>query len=458
MLTKREYVMNFRHFLAAGIAAGALLGMPAPVLSEEVTVKLWSRADQTGPLRGGNIVAAAEQLNRMLEAAGSDKTVKLELIETSNDGFDSDALQLLKAHSVGETPDIVVAAHEWIGSFVEAGIAANLEDHIAANEVMYADLIPQLWDAVKYKGKRYGIPQDSEVRMFFVNNDILRAMGKDEAFIDGLPEKVGAGEFTMYDWCDLAAEAVKSGAAKYGWVHRPNVGPDFQMAMASFGIDIYNEDEAKLQISHSRLTEYYAWLKYCVDNGALPADMTTWSWDSTHAAFRGGEALGKFHGIWNIGAQMEAFGLSGPDDYFEKITWIHAPPAKKGGEPKNLSHPITYVVGDTPNQKLAAMIVALASQHVLNTRHAVGTNHTPINYGQTGMPEFQEKGWALIAGTPMLKHAEFMPNHARIGQYNAITYTGVQAVETGEMTPEEAAGMVIEELEIELGDDVIITE
>ena len=59
---------------------------------------------------------------------------------------------------------------------------------------------------------------------------------------------------------------------------------------------------------------------------------------------------------------------------------------------------------------------------------------------------------------PMLKYAEFMPNHAKIGQYNAITYTGVQAVETGEMSPEEAAEMVVEELEIELGDDVIILD
>ena len=233
-----------------------------------------------------------------LEAAGADKRVVVELIETNNKGFDADALALLKAHSVGDTPDIAVVAHEWIGSFVEAGLAANLEDHIADNATMYADMIPELWNSVMYKGERFGVPQDSEVRMFFLNNDILRATGKSEEFIAQLPAQVEAGEFTMFDFCDLAAEAVNAGAAKIGWVHRPNVGPDFQMAMASFGIDIYNEDEAKLQITKQGLTDYYGWLKYCVDNGSLPADMTTYSWDSTHAAFRGGDALGKFHGIW----------------------------------------------------------------------------------------------------------------------------------------------------------------
>ena len=394
----------------------------------------------------------------MFAAAGSETRIAIDLIETNAEGFDADALELLKAHSVGETPDIIVAAHEWIGAFVEAGLAANLEAHITENPDMYADMIPALWDSVKYKGERYGIPQDSEIRMFFVNNDILRAMGKDEAFIAALPGQVNSGEFTMYDWCDLGAEAVSSGAAKYGWVHRPNVGPDFQMAMASFGIDIYNDEEAKLQITRSGLTEYYKWLGYCVATGALPADMTTWSWDSTHAAFRTGEALGKFHGIWNVGAQMESFGLTGAEDYFAKLTWINAPAGAKGGQPKNLSHPIVYVVGDTPNKDIAAMLVAMASQHVPNTRHAVGTNHTPINYGQAAMPEFVQNGWALIAGIPMLDYAEFMPNHARIGQYNAITYQGVQAVETGEMTAEEAAEFVVEELEVELGDDVIILD
>lgn len=447
--------MNLRRTLSACILA-LIVGTPA--IADTVTVNLWSRADRSGPLRAGNIVNAAEQLNRMFKAAGSDTVVEINLIETNAKGFDADALDLLKAHSVGDTPDIAVAAHEWIGSFVEAGLAANLEKHIAANESMYADMIPSLWNSVMYKGERYGVPQDSEIRMFFLNNDILRSAGKDQSFIDALPGQVEAGEFTMFDFCDLAAEAVEKGAAKIGWVHRPNVGPDFQMAMASFGIDIYNEEEAKLQITKSGLTDYYTWLKYCVDNGSLPADMTTYSWDSVHAAFRGGDALSKFHGIWNVGAQLEAFGLSSAEEYFNKITWIHAPAGKKGGEPKNLSHPIVYIVGDTEKKDLSAMLVAMASQHVPNTAHAVTTNHTPINYGQVSMPEFQDKGWALIAGTPMLEYAEFMPNHAKIGQYNAITYTGVQAVETGEMSPEEAVEMVIEELEIELADDIIILD
>ena len=113
---------------------------------------------------------------------------------------------------------------------------------------------------------------------------------------------------------------------------------------------------------------------------------------------------------------------------------------------------------NSPRAELAAYLVALASQPVPNTDHALGTFHTPIQHGQTAMREFVANGWALRAGTPMLEYSGFMPNHADIGQYNAMVYKGIQGVETGRLSPEEAAEFVVEELEAELGDQVIILD
>ena len=447
-------------FVSCAMAVGTVLVSPAPVFADEVTLKLWSRADRSGPLRAGNIVAAADQLNRMLEAAGADTRVKIDVHENNAAGFDADALDLLKAFAVDKGPDIYVAAHEWIGAFVEADYAYKLDDHIAANPELYSDVIETLWESVKYKGSIYGVPQDSEVRMFFYDKNMLRKIGKDEAFIEGLPDKVNSGEFTMYDLVDLAKEVVDGGAAKYGMVHRPNVGPDFQMAMASFGFDPYDDEQGKLQASRSALTDFYAWLKYAVDQGALPSDMTSWSWDSVHASFRADKtSFIKFHGIWNVPAQMETRGIADKDAYFKEIGWLNSPAGKKGGRPANLSHPIIYVVsGTSEHAELAAYVVGLASQNYLNTEHAVSTGHTPINYGQTAMPKFLDEGWALIAGAPMLEYSTFMPNHAKIGQFNAVIYKGIQGVETGKLSPEEAAEFVMDELDAELGDDVVLLD
>jgi len=444
--------------VAAGILTAAWSPM-TPVQADEVTLKLWSRADRSGPLRAGNIVAAADTLNKMFAASGSPTRVTVEVHENNAKGFDADALDLMKAFAADKGPDIYVAAHEWIGAFVEAGYAMPMEDHIAANPEFYDDIIPILWESVKYKGARYGVPQDSEVRMFFYNKDMLRKIGKSEDFIESLPARVETGEMTIYELTDLAKEVMDGGAAKYGMVHRPNVGPDFQMVMASFGFEPYNPDTGKLQASRSALIAFHEWLKYAVDQGVLPENMTSWSWDSVHQAFRGGESFLKFHGIWNVGKQMEAFKLSGPEDYFRTIGWVHSPPEKKGGRPANLSHPIIYVVSDQSQHKdLAAYLVAIASQPYFNTQHAVTTNHTPINHGQVAQPLFIEQGWALRAGAPMLKYSTFMPNHQQIGQYNAVIYKGIQGVETGRLSPEEGADFVIEELQAELGDEVVILD
>ena len=450
--------MNWKHALS-GMVGGVLFCAAATSASaEDVVIKVWSRADRSGPLRAGNIVAAGDTLNKMLAATGTDKRVKVELNETNAKGYDDDALDLMKAFAVDKGPDIFVLAHEWTGAFAEAGYALNLEDFITKNQELLGDIIVPLWQSVSYKGARYGVPQDSEVRMYFLNNDKLRKMGKTDKDIAAIPAKVDAGEFTAYDLCDLAGQAVQKNVAKFGILHRPNAGPDFQMMMEGFGNVPYDKAEAKLRASKAGLKDFFTWVKYCTDKKAFSATNTAMSWDAIEAAaFKDEQALVFFHGVWRVGDQSKAWGLKGKEDYQRKITWINAPAGKKGGKPSNLSHPIAYAVSaKSKNKDLAAYLVALASQPGPNTRHAVTTNHTPINYGQQSMPEVMEKGWALVAATPMLKYASFMPNHPKIGAYNSIIFKGIQGVETGRLTAQAAADFVVDELNNELGKEVII--
>ena len=98
--------MRHMKLLVAAALVGSTLAGTYAAYAEEVTVKLWARADRSGPLRAGNIVAAAEPLNAALKAAGSDKTVKVEVFEGPATGFDADALDILKAFSVNQGPDV----------------------------------------------------------------------------------------------------------------------------------------------------------------------------------------------------------------------------------------------------------------------------------------------------------------------------------------------------------------
>lgn len=452
--------MKLLYKLTAMLLAGALLGT-APGLSfgEEITLKLWSRADRSGPLRGGNIVRAADLLNKQFAAAGSDTRIKIDVHENNAKGFDDDALDLFKAFAADKGPDLYVAAHEWIGAFAEEGYAWNLEEHIAQYPEYYSDIIPVLWESTKHKGVRYAIPQDSEIRMFFYNKEMLRKIGKSEEFIESLPAMVEKGEFTMMDLSKLAKEVVDAGAAEYGIVHRPNVGPDFLMSMASFGFDAYDEESGKLQASRSALRNFLEWIQWNAENGVTPKNNTAMSWDTVNSLLPEGKAFIKHHGIWDVPRQIKLGGWEDNEqDYFSKVGWLHSPAADKGGKPANLSHPIVYVVNPRSEHKeLAALLIAIASQHYFNTEHAVTTAHTGINYGQASMPDYQA-AWSLRAGTPMLKFSTFMPNHTQIGPFNAIIYKGIQGVETGRISAEEAVDFIMEELEAELGENVMLID
>ena len=440
---------------------GGLAAPPAP--AEEVTVKLWSRADRSGPLRAGNIVAAAEPLNAALKAAGSDQTVKVEVFEGPATGYDQDALDLLKAFSINQGPDLFVTAHEWVGEFASSGYAMDMEAFVKANPWAFGDVIPVLWDATRYQGAIYAIPQDSEIRMFFYNKDMLRKIGKDEAFIEGLPEAVDKGEFTMTDLSNLAKEVVDQGAAEFGMLHRPNAGPDYLMVFAAFGVRYLDEESGQLLLPKAEMQAALEWYDWNARNGVTPENNTAMSWDEIQAAFKQEKAFIFHQGVWALPEWQlgDAKGATWPTDeagYFHKIGWIHAPAPTRGGEPTNLSHPIVYVVNpQSPHADLAAMLVAFATLPYYNVQHAVGSAHTGVTYGETAMPAYQE-AWYLQAASPMIARTSFMPNHPEFGRYNGILYKGLQGVETGRLTPAEAVDFLEDEMSNELGNDLKVVD
>src|SRR5207249_11042642 len=112
--------MNWKFALAVTLGVVFTSTIATPSVAEDVVIKVWSRADRSGPLRAGNIVAAGDTLNKMLAAINSDKRVKIELNETTAKGYDDEALDLLKALAVEKGPDMFVLAHEWIDSFSQA--------------------------------------------------------------------------------------------------------------------------------------------------------------------------------------------------------------------------------------------------------------------------------------------------------------------------------------------------
>lgn len=447
--------------LAATASAFALCVGTAQ--AEDINIKVSTLSERTGMSRLTNIEAAAGIMNAYYAAAGIDKTIVVHPNNSNANGWDDLALETLKAFSVGQGPDIYVLAHEWIGQFAEAGYAMDMGPEIAAKPWVYADILPVLWESTRATdGKIYAVPQDAEIRMFFYNKDMLRQIGKDKDFIDGLPAAVEAGDFTLDDLTLLAAEVVDGGAAEYGMLHRPSVGIDYLMVFQSYGVRFLDEASGSLIFPKAEMEAALGWYERNARQGVTPVDNTAMSWESIQTSFKQEKAFVYHQGVWAVAWQLgEALGSAWPNDaegYFDKIGWIPAPAAVKGGQPVNLSHPLLYTVNpESENAQIAADLVALATMPYFNNQHAVASYHTAISNAQTAMPEYQQN-WVLSAASPMMDHVQFVPNHTQFSSYNKALFSGLQAVETGKMTAVEAVDFIAEELSLQFGDDIHIVD
>jgi inositol-phosphate transport system substrate-binding protein len=460
-VSRRDAVLS----VTAGTLAAALAQSSeanAQAGGQETVVQLWSRADRSGPLRAGNIQAAAELLNKQLQACGATQRVRVNVHENNQDGYDADALDLMRAFAVNRGPDAYVTSHTWLGEFATAGHAMNLEQHIQRYPEQYADMIPVFWNATKFRGARHAIPQDSEIRMLKYNKDMLRRIGKDNAFIEGLPGQVERGEFTATDLANLAKEVVDRGAARIGMIHRPNAGPDYIMIFAAFGISFMDEQSGKLVLPRAKMREALTWWELCARTGVFARNNTTMSWDAIKTAWKQEEAFIYHHGVWEVGWQTDdSFGRSWPgantrEGYFRKVGWMHMPPAQRGGKPANLTHPIVYVINPrSPRAELAATLVAMATTPHFNNKHAVTTNHTAILSTQASAPEYVN-AWPLAAATSMLQHTSFQPNHSKFGRYNGVLFRTWQGIETGRLNVDRAMQFLESELQNEVGSDLSV--
>ena len=452
--------MRLTHKLAAAAMSAALLApaVSAPTSAAEVVLNVWLRQDVSGPLRGGNLLAAAGRLNKALEEEGSETLVTVLMRQGPATGFDDDALQLLKLFGIGRGPDVFVAAHEWTCAFANDGFALNLEAYIPKYPEHFDDIIPSLWNSTKCKGQRYAVPQDAEARMFFYNKKLMREAGLDNAFIDSLPERVLAGEVTLDDLSDIAKQVVDNSQAKYGILHRPNKGPDYLMVFNSYGSSFQDDATGNLLLVRDSLEAAYGWFERNVKNGVTPRNNTAMQWSIIRKNFYAdNKVVFWMYGIWDLGSNaFPSFGVPSEEKaFFKDWGWTAAPPVEKGGKPGSLTHPIVYVVsGQTKYPDLAVRLVGFASAADLNTDHAVTTTHIGINKSQVDDPRYQA-AWPLLRATELLEFTKFMPNHPDFGPLNLIIYKGLQGVEQGRLTAAEAAAFVIDEAQGQL-ENVIV--
>ncbi|MEZ4666759.1 MAG: maltose ABC transporter substrate-binding protein [Anaerolineae bacterium] len=166
---------------------------PAPtevfVPSEEGTLTIW--------IDGARLPA--------IEAVGAKFTEQYGIpVRTQQMGFGDIRNNLVLGGPVGEGPDLIVGAHDWVGQLYDNGLLSPLEfsDELAAN------IDPVALTAFTYDGKVLGLPLKTEAIGIYYNTDIISEVPN-----------------TWQGLVDAAEQAVKDGKAERG-LAIPNGGGD----------------------------------------------------------------------------------------------------------------------------------------------------------------------------------------------------------------------------------------
>jgi inositol-phosphate transport system substrate-binding protein len=422
-----------------------------PSKGDKSAISAWAQANNVETYRAKNIETAAQQLGFKAEAI-ADPT-----------GWGDYKKKFLLAADSGQAPDIILAGHEDIATWGKAGYIIPLDEMIDANQETYQDIFPALWESVMWDGKRWGIPQDTEARPMYFNKTKLAELGWSQEEIDGLPDRIKSGEFTLDDMIATAKEAVEKGVVKqgYGYWHRPTKGNDFYQYYFAYGGALADENN-NLVFDKAAAEQWFAFQRRVVEEGITPENYIGTESKIWHETVTSGDVLFWNGGVWNFAdwAKNYVADKGGEEYLYGFIGWALQPTGVAGQPGVTLSHPLVYMVtseqaSGEQQQQDAFKTITAATTPELNNLHALGSAHLAILTTQLDMPDYAAN--KILQGTAyMLEYTRFLPNNPDFGAYDEIVFRMMTAAENGEMTPEQAVGIAADELQTELGDKVTI--
>ena len=431
-----------------------------PIGGELVTLVARCRAKPpTEDWRCNNLLHAVADVNADLEAAGDTRRVVIRTIQ-DNTGFGDIMQEFALAYEDGQAPDILLTGHEFIGTEATAGRIIPLDD-LLGDYPEFDNVIDALWNSVIFKGERWGIPQDTESRPVYWDTNLLAQVpGWDEARIEGLSDEILAGNFTLDDMLDAAEAAVAAGvvAPGMGFWMRPSNGPDFTTLYYAYGGETIDADTGKLVFDTAAGLKYYQFFERGLTGGGANSFLTGDWGGSYHPSVSGGKVLFWGGGAWQWAEWADQWTTERGGQAYQFDNWGYGlyPAATSGGSPNTLSHPLVYLISSqTEHPDLAVAIIAKATTDEANTRHAINSTHLGILKSQATYAPYTSDVF-LADVLYMLEYTTFLPNNPNWGTWSTITYESLAAVQSGDLTAQEAVDLVVEQLQNELGDEIII--
>lgn len=436
----------------------ALVLSPVQAQPRIITIKAWTIGpDAPSITRFTNLQAAAERLNADLRREGAAYQIKVDgSFDTTN--WDQFLRRVLLAFQSSDAPDIVQASAALSTTWAAAGFLAPVDQYLP-KYAQFADIVPALWTSVKYGGKTWGIPQDTEARPLYFNKVLLKKLGWTDQQIADLPKRIATGAFTWDDVMATAKDARQKNVieAGKGYYHRPFNGPDFMLWYRSFGGRDFDAQSGKLVFSKAAALRYYRWLRAGTDAGIVEKDRINSDWNRFHQPITDGDGKVLFWsgGTWNWAEWTQQWvGSKGGEAWlFAHFGYAPHPAYAKGGKVLTLSNPQAYMItAASKNKDLAVRLLAATMVPDLDAKHAIGSGHLPVLRRTAALVSDR----FLKEVSYLLNYTTFQPAQPDLPKWQDTFFRGVSAVESGSATPEQAVDVVAGEMQRILGNQVIV--
>jgi arabinogalactan oligomer / maltooligosaccharide transport system substrate-binding protein len=166
--------MSRNKLLLVLLVASLLLGTISSAFAQGNVLTVWADGE-----RSGVFLDVADDVEAELG-------IELNVVEI---GFNDIRDQLLVAGPVGEGPDILVGAHDWLGLLVSNGALVPIELGDKAG-----DFVPSTLDALTFNSKLYGVPTNFENIALIRNTDLVPEAPQSIEEITQLAEDFAASE------------------------------------------------------------------------------------------------------------------------------------------------------------------------------------------------------------------------------------------------------------------------
>ncbi|TPW32221.1 extracellular solute-binding protein [Martelella alba] len=447
-------ITNFTKRFA--IAATLLAGTALSAAAEDHTITVWAGGTgDSANYRVDNIEAAAKILEQEAAIRGDDMTITVEKQVWS--GWDDFRQAVTLAGEAGNGPNIIVAGHDDIAPWAQAGLLRPIEDYVYLDSWPLSQIYANLWDVATVNGQVWAVPQDAEARVMFWNIAGLKAIGWSDDDIAALPEKVKSGEVTMYDLVDAVKKMQDAGVvdAGNGFAPRPSNGLDQWQFYQSFGGEIADEATGKLVLDTAAMTKTFQFITDAVKDGVMPSTYLGLPWDTWHASVAAGKYGAWMGGSWHYAQWTQTNGMT---DFFDKVQATLIPAGDKDGRANSITHPLVYMLsslGSEDDAEISAQLIEIASNPELNALHAVKSGHLAIGEDEVKVPFYANDRW-LAEASAFLPDVNSVPNNVNVGLYQNDYFADLQSVWTGSLTPEQAVDELKTKVQADFGDGITI--